>query len=855
MTLFRLFSSVSLSHFKQEKLKAFLTILGMTLGIAVYAGIRFASQNVFESFEASTQILTGTQNRIIVSDSGRIDESDIKRLQQIENISAWIPLSQRQVEITDGNGNVLNIQAVGIDILKARPFNFLPPDSEKNNRGSFLKLLDAKPYAAIGQNLFEKTGKPETITILANTEEKNISLLRALPDKGLGQTYGGNILLFDIAAYQEVFEDFGKIDQLAVLLKPETDEEEIQRELSKHFNGRLHLLSGQDRSQEGRRMTEAFNLNLQFLAGVSLVVAILLIYNSVSYAVLKRRKEIGTLISMGAKPKQLFRLVTFESIVIGFVSALLGAFIGYALSFMNVRFMTLSISNLYFPVEVATVAFKPRVLLECLLLGPLLAWAGCILPCLEILKVPPRETFHYQNYEEKFKKWLPPLTIIGLCCLLIGIFFSDTAWLQKNLLMGFLPPTFLIFGFVLLVPISLNKLIYLGKRLFQSSGSLPAFLALDHIQSTLQRNAIAIASAMIAVGMFLGMTTMILSFRGTVVQWIEHVTKADMFISSPYAISGAEGGYLPEALIQELPRHPDIKDYDWIASKQIRLEDLRVKVNGVKFETIAAYDRLLFMEPAVQAELENIIRDDSNVFISETLAVRSGLKIGDSLRIPGLNESRNFTIKNIFYDYSSDQGVVLIRDKVFEKLFSEKRKQGIALYLHKHRDPAAIKEWINKNFGQHSLLVRDNQSLRNQVMEIFDQTFRITHALQWIALLIAAFTILNTILMLTLERAREFGVLRALGAGAKVIVRMIVYEALLLGAAALAGGILVGFALALVLVFVVNKFFFAWSVVFMYPWTVLFSTIAGTLLLATLAGWVPAKYFARKIDARLLRYE
>ena len=854
MILFQLLRSVSLSHFQHERVKGILTILGMSLGIAVYAGIRFASTNVFESFERSSELLAGAEQKFIFAQGGRIEETDVKNLFSLPGIESLTPLSKRYVTLSGQDALDTAVQVLGVDILQLGQIGFIPESASKSPRSAFLDLLKIKNSAALSAELSRRVG-PDEFRILRDTEEVTIKNVLTLPEKGVGESFGGLTAVMDIAAYQELFQDYGRIDRLLIKTRAPFDEGLLKEKLREVSGGRLLLSAGENQARHGRKMTEAFSLNLQFLAGISLFVAVLLIYNSVSYAILKRRRELGILQSLGVKPRTLFQLISLESLGVGLIAALIGILAGYALSFLNVRFMASSISGLYFPVAVAHVKFNPAVTAECLLLGPLLAWLGCALPSLEIFRVPPRETFHYQNFESRFASSRAPLSAAGLGFLFLTFVFSDARWLEWNLLMGFVPPALLILGFVLLVPASLHFFICRSKPLFRRCGDLASFLALDHIQTTLQRNSVAVASAMVAIGMFMGMSTLIISFRGTVDQWIGHVTKADLFISSPYAISGAEGGYLPDKLLQLLARHPSAASYDWIVSRQADAGGRHIKINGVRFETLAEQDRLLYRAKPSPDEVQRWQKESGTVLISETLSNRLKIQEGGTLTLAGKDGERTFRVGSVFFDYSSDQGVVLMDDSVFENFFGESRKQGIALYLQNPADADAVSAWIEKSFEGHQIIVRKNVSLRREVMTIFDQTFRITKALQWISLIIAAFAILNTILMLTLERAREFAVLRALGAKGSLLTKMMTHEALILGAASAAGGILVGFALSLILVFVINKFFFAWSVVFNYPWTLMLSTLAGTLMLSFLCGWLPAQSFLKRMDSGLLRYE
>lgn len=267
---------------------------------------------------------------------------------------------------------------------------------------------------------------------------------------------------------------------------------------------------------------------------------------------------------------------------------------------------------------------------------------------------------------------------------------------------------------------------------------------------------------------------------------------------------------------------------------------------------IDKYDRLLFIErerePRPKPELPRI-------YASEPAMNRLGLKLGDEMTLPGTQSSPHVVIGAIYYDFSSDQGVLLIPDDLFETMYGTREKQGLSLYLRPGVTPDDIRHLITERLPDAALFVRDNRSLRREVITIFDRTFLITYALQAIALAISGVTLLNTLLMLVLEREREFAVLRAIGAGRRALARLVVTESVLLGAAAVMGGIALGAGLALQLVFVVNRFYFGWSVHFAFPWLPLLTTVGGALILSAVVGLWPGFRVTRTVDGALLRYE
>ncbi len=143
-----------------------------------------------------------------------------------------------------------------------------------------------------------------------------------------------------------------------------------------------------------------------------------------------------------------------------------------------------------------------------------------------------------------------------------------------------------------------------------------------------------------------------------------------------------------------------------------------------------------------------------------------------------------FLVAAIYYDYSSDRGVVMMDRAMFERHYGDRAASGLTVYLKDgHRSGAARGPicW-RRSATTHQVFINTNRSLRTEVLRIFDSTFAITYALEIIAILVAILGISGTLLTLILERERELTILRLVGTGRGQIRRMVVGEAMIIGA-------------------------------------------------------------------------
>ncbi len=241
---------------------------------------------------------------------------------------------------------------------------------------------------------------------------------------------------------------------------------------------------------------------------------------------------------------------------------------------------------------------------------------------------------------------------------------------------------------------------------------------------------------------------------------------------------------------------------------------------------------------------------------SKSFAHRHRVRAGERLALPTPSGTVRPRIEGVFYDYSTDAGAVLMDRALYARLWRDDRTESMALYLVPGASVDAVRSAFVRLAGPGRLLhVTPNQALRRRVLLVFDQTFQITWVLQTIAVVVSVLGVISTLTALVLQRRRELAVLRAAGALRSQVRTLVLVESSVLGAAGSALGCVAGFLLALLLVHVINREFFGWSIrLSVDPW-VFARAVSLMTLTATLAGLVPARLAAARATAGALRVE
>jgi putative ABC transport system permease protein len=217
---------------------------------------------------------------------------------------------------------------------------------------------------------------------------------------------------------------------------------------------------------------------------------------------------------------------------------------------------------------------------------------------------------------------------------------------------------------------------------------------------------------------------------------------------------------------------------------------------------------------------------------------------------------RSYPVLAIVYEYSSDQGVILMEREQFVAGWGDERIGSLGLFVVDGRNTDEIVAEIRGALdGRQDVVIQSNQLLRANALDIFDRTFAITAALQLLATLVAFIGVLSALMSLQLERARELGILRATGMTVNQMWRLTLLETGLMGGVAGLLAMPVGWILAWVLIYVINLRSFGWTLEMALNPVYFGQAFLVALVAALLAGIYPATRLGSMVIATAIRQE
>jgi putative ABC transport system permease protein len=581
-----------------------------------------------------------------------------------------------------------------------------------------------------------------------------------------------------------------------------------------------------------------------------------LIYNTVTFSVVQRRPLFGILRCLGATGGQLFTLILGEAVLMALIGSVLGLGLGVLLGRGVVRLITQTINDFWFSVSVEGVTVPPLSLLRGLLVGVGAAILAALVPAIEAARTAPQSTLRRSTLESRVRRLLPWLVLGWAVLMAAG---AVVLWLEGGGLLGAFAGLFaVLFASALLAPpVTAVAMRLIGPPLSRALGALGRMAPRDIVRS-LSRTSIAIAALMTAVSVIVGVSIMVGSFRGTVVQWLDQTLQADIYISPPTVTANRVVGALDPAVVDAVSAWPGVERA--VSSHSVQIE-------------LPQFDRLAQLV-AVDGDVSRgnrpyaWVRDDlddpwpalsagEGVIISEALALKENLPTPPPpITLLTAAGPRDFPVLAVFYDYASDQGTIFIDNDVYSDMWGDTAVSAVGLFVAPGQSTDEIIAEMEAAYaGRTDVLIRSNDALRRGSVEIFDRTFAITSALRLLAVIVAFIGVLSALMSLQLERARELGTLRATGMTRPQLWALTLLETGLMGMVAGLLALPVGYALAWVLVYIINVRSFGWTLALDLEPGYFLQALAVAVGAALLAGIYPSIRAGNMEIASALREE
>jgi putative ABC transport system permease protein len=858
------------SHIRQWPLRTLLTIIGVALGVSASVAVRTANVDVLRSFEQAVMTVAGPTTLEVSGGETGLDEQVITRVRTIPGITAASPVILQTAVRMKGAQAGQAVQVVGLDLLaesNTRGFRMNQPATERQLMGMIQpQTLFLGTKLATEWNLSVE----DQVDLLIGHRRltcRVAGILRAESDR---TSSWERLAVMDIAAAQITFEMVGKVDRIDIVTSGTKTVEDVAQDLRAVLPSYVTVERPASRTRQVEQMVRAFRLNLTVLSWVGLLVGMFLIYNTMAFAVAQRRREIGIYRAIGMTQSRVAALFLMEAGVFGFVGGVAGSAVGVALAQELVALLSRTISDLYAPVGASEGGLFWAgqfwgMVLEGIVIGCAVSMIGAVGPSLDASRTATVQALAPGDYEASQQLRVGMLAVMGVSLLVVTGLLSLPGPIGGVPIWGYLGTLSLLAGLACLAPICITG--WSRRRHYvEDEGGVRGVMrgiAVEHASRSPGRNGVTVSALMVGLAIMIGVLVMVRSFRHTVELWVTDTVLADLVVAPSMWLRGTEiggaGRTLPPTWLNVLSSIPEVAAVD-------SYRDVRVEVNGQRVAVVsrdlrlhAQWSRYLVRKGDSSEQLRRAA-DTRGLLVSEVLANRLGVEEGSILEILTPSGPAQFPIVGVFYDYSTDGGKLLMDRALYQSLWHDDLVTVFPVYLSTGSNIDRVRDRITEQLsgvagGGLPPLVISNTELRKEILEIFDRTFLLTYVLEAIAVVIAMLGIVNTLVTSVLERRREFATLRAIGGSSEQIQQLVLWEAAYLGMVGIALGLIGGGLLSVLLIKVINKQSFGWTIQMIIPVGALLQAVVLAAIATLVAGYFPARWAARQPVIEGLREE
>jgi len=845
-----LFRALILRPLLREKTRSGLTILGIAVGVSVLVAIQLSNDSALRAFGESVDAISGRANYVVLSDSGTVEERDLIKLQELWSLGA------RFAPVLDQEGMIepsqIPIRLLAVDLLSdlhfrdyryARIATSSSSSREQTTAPSIAAFLElfrhdsvVLPAAFAAENGLS-VGSPVSLTFAGRT--RRLVVRGLLQAEGPATAFNGSLAVMDIGAAQDAFGLSGQLSRIDLLIPDEVSDRAIaivQRALP---NARVERPAR--RNERVGKMLRAFRINLFALSGVALLVGVFLVYNTVLISILRRRGEVGILKTLGTGSGQILLAFLAEGTLFGLVGSVLGIALGYLLAYGTLDLIGRTINALYVSSAPSEIVLRPLLVIVAMLIGTLVSIASSIQPAIEAARIRPSALIRTGLYQRIPRRKTIAFALAGAGLFVLGALITFIPPVDGIPVGGYVAVIFVVAGFACITPLATLLISAVLRPPLEKMFGMTGKLAALSLPASLRRVAVAAAALSIATGMMIAVSLMIGSFRETVNVWVQQTVQSDLWIRPARGLASNPSAVFPASISDDLRGLPFVLSFDRIRVRETIYRDSLIQVGGGDFDVAVSFAAMPMVEPRSQkAAIAEAIKS-GGVLISESMSIKFGLHRGDTIELPARGSPARFIIRGVYRDYSNDRGVVIMNRPDYIRAYGDDSINTIAIFLREGVDPARARFAIERALGKkYRVFAFTNASIRTEVMKIFDQTFLITYALLGVSIVVAVLGIINTLSALILERRREIALLKVLGMSQGQVRLMIILESAILGIVSTILGLASGYLLSWILIFVINKQSFGWTIEFDPPKALVAISLAITFLATVTAGLYPA---------------
>jgi putative ABC transport system permease protein len=652
-----------------------------------------------------------------------------------------------------------------------------------------------------------------------------------------------------------------KMNRIDVFLEPGADKAAVMAAAAEVIGRRAEVRTPDMQRRSTQEIVSGLQIGVLMCSLGAMVVGLFLVYNAMAVTVAERRADIGILRSLGATRAQIIVLFAAAAALLGFIGAVLGVPLGILLAEVTLNQFRSELESMFLNPEVNPTHLSWVNAGLAIAVGVATAVFAALVPAVQAANDDPAHVVRRSAGAAKGAWRL----VHRLACVVLVASGGALILLRHELpnrVGGVGGMMTVLVGLLLSAPIFVGLFVAVLQPLVRATCPFTLRLAFDNLSRAPGRTGVVIGALGAGVALMFQTAGVGRSNEEPVVAWIAQVVQADHFVfSGNMTAANSSNSPMSPVVARELKALPGVEDVMTIRYSRPEFNGTIVYIVALDVITYAETTRTRVPEGSIDfnrfPQLDDKHPDHrgaNKVLVSENFLPRHGIKVGDTIRVPGPKGPVELLVVGAVRDYTWSRGTIFIDRARYAKLFGDDLVDICHVFLKPGHSQAA-ETVLERYTADKHLSLTDRDSLRKFVSELLSRVYVLAYMQQLLVGVVAALGVVTALLISVLQRKRELGLLLAVGATPGQVLRSVLAEAFLMGVFGTVLGIVIGLPMewyVLKVMFVDESGF---NLDLLVPWKATLGISAASITLATLAGLVPAW---RAIQTRIpdaLQYE
>jgi putative ABC transport system permease protein len=836
-----------------------LTVIALALGVALIVAVSLLGRSATQAFAVMADALGARIDLEVSAGDAGFAEEMLASVRSTDGVASAAPIVLGTVFLSREGGESLAV--MGIDTLADRGAQGdLVRASPEMPVADPLATLNTPEAIVVTEELVHRLGlaRDQRLDVETPSGRQSLTVRGAVRTEGFLRVYGDALAFMDILAAQRLFAKDRRYDRISVDLEDGVSPEQAIADLRDRLPGGMTVQPPQQRRADMDAMLGAFRYALSSVSLLSLLVGLCMVFNTMSTAVARRQRELGILRAIGSRRRDVRRLILIEAALYGVLAAVLGSVLGIWLADLMTAPVAASVESQMAISLGRPVPARPEIGdFAQAFAGVLAAVAGAYGPARRAGQVAVVQSLRAEAVEASSAAPLAQLGRWGFALLAIGTALIVAGSLGAG-------PSLLTVG--LLPSLAAAILLAAAGCAVVARSSRRALGALFGIRGVLVATSaarvpgrVAFTAAILAVGMMLHVTVAAIheSVRASVLGDAQNEFAADLMVSSVFSSGGRLSDPVEAVVAERLAKLPGVEDV--VAMRGVGQAFAGVQIwldaRSGQFFGDPRFGTKEFVAGDPEAAMAVVARGQA-VLVSHNFARQYGLSVGDDLTLEAPSGRMTVPISGVVVEHFSPAGTVMMSLDLYRRWWQDPLANEFAVLLQKSAEADVVERLIKQEFeDRYRLRVLENREFLDHVRAQVDRAFGFAPALEAIIFLVVALSLADTLLVGVIERTREIGVLRALGATRRDVMLVVGLEALLVSALGAAFGLVEGVVLSAVWMRVYMVHLFGIMMPLELPWSILVSAAGVAGIVALIASIYPVRRASGMSVTQALAYE